>query len=316
MANVILIIDPSEAYLRTKLKEIYTEWGFTTSDVKHMTEWSPVPSGLTLFGERIMTHLDLSNGNDMKKFVGLLSDKATKKIFDGDWIGNGVIITAKKAQGAKKIENLVTKAGGQVLKSAKSNVRKKELLSELKVKNEIKTTISEYVGEDYELLLSFYNEMIKLDPKEQKKMTLDDAFALFPPKPGSVPPWDYLNALFNGSTTESIATFERTLINTHYLVPLTFLTRKTALLYRVVLSLQDSGINTGKQISEAIGVPNNFELTNTLKVAKRINPKSAELIAQFATELESKLKGGSVIAPEILFKETIVKIGLLLGNQQ
>lgn len=312
-AKICLIIDPSDAYLRTKTQDIYEEWGFTRSTVKQMTEWKFIPKNPSLFGELIMTHLDLTNKNDLKLFVESISQRKTLEAFTGEWYGNGTIITASKAVGTKKIEKLVTESGGVIYKNEKSDKRKKELFDELSITNEVRTAVNFHVGEDYELMLSFTNEVGKLTPEEQKAITVQDSLKYFPPVPGSVPPWDYLNALMNGNTQESLELFRRTILNTHVLVALVFLNKKMTMLYRVKMA-QEQGLY-GNSIAAAIGESSSWELKSVTNVANRTTVNGAEHIAKIVAQLESDIKGGSAVDPNVLFEVAITKIGLLLGNR-
>lgn len=231
--KLCLIIDPSEAFLRSKTQEIFNEWGFKRTNVKEITEWQFIPKAPSLFGDLLMTHLDLTGKGTLKTFADLISQRKMQEAFKDDWYGNGVIITATTAQGTKKIEKLITDSGGFIVKKEKAGNRKKEMFSTLNLSQEVKSAVDSYVGEDYDLMLSFTNEVGKLTKEEQRKMTPELAFSYFPPVPGSVLPWDYLNALMNGKTSDSIDLFNRTLKNTHILVCLVFLTKKMQLMYRV-----------------------------------------------------------------------------------
>lgn len=313
--KLYLIIDPSDAFLRSKTQDIYTEWGFKRANVKELTEWQFIPTAPSMFGDRMMTHLDLTGKGDMKKFVDFFTDRKFMKNFEDKWWGNGTIITATTAQGAKKIENLVNKAGGVVIKKEKSNVRKRELLSSLSLRVDVKNAVTEFVGEDYDLMLSFVNEVSKLDKNEQKALTIEQAFSYFPPTPGSVLPWEYLNALIDGDTGKSVELFTRTVINTHVLVCLVFITKKMQLLYRVRVSMED-GLKTDKQIAAATGEKAGWELSNMVRLAKRVSLKNAERIAFLTNKLESDIKGGSQVNPNTLFLATLTQVGMLLGNTQ
>ena len=313
--NIYLIIDPSPAFLRSKVQDIFQLWGFARTNVKELTEWSQIPSTPSLFGDLLMTHLDLTSKNSIKKFADLISQRKMQNFFSGNWFGNGVIITCLTSVGTKKIEKLVTASGGRVIKKEKSANRKKELLSLLNLSSSIKTAIDDFVGEDYDLMLSFVNAISKESKAKQKELSLVDAFSYFPPVPGSVPPWDYLNALINGSTTNSISLFERTLKNTVILIPLVFITKKMQSIYRIRMALAE-GLTRDKEIAEAIGESPSWEITNNLKVAKRISILNAERIALISTELESDLKGGSNVNAKTEFIVAITKIGMLLGNQK
>lgn len=312
-SKVCLIIDPSTAYLRSKTEDIYHEWGFTRSTVKQMTEWKFIPKNPSLFGELIMTHLDLTNKANLKLFVESISQRKTLEAFKGEWFGNGTIITVNTAVGTKKIEKLVLDSGGTVFKNEKSNKRKDELFNELAISNEVRTAVNYHVGEDYELMLSFTNEVSKLTKEEQRAITVQDSIKYFPPVPGSVPPWDYLNALMNGKTQESLSLFRRTILNTHVLVALVFLNKKMTMLYRVKMA-QAQGLSDNA-IGKAIGETNGWELKSVINVAKRVNANNASIIANIVAQLESDIKGGSAVDPTVLFEVAITKIGILLSNR-
>lgn len=188
------------------------------------------------------------------------------------------------------------------------------MLRELNLNSEVKSSISNYIGEDYDLMLAFYNEVREMKKEDQKKLKLDEAFSLIPPSPGSVLPWEYLNYLIEGNTTESISMFERTVEKTHCLVPLTFLNRKMSTLYRVRMAMED-GYNTPSSIQKALGEKNIYEIKSLVPIAKRLSIKDVELIGEFTSQLESGIKGGSKIEDNILFRTTLVKIGILLGNK-
>lgn len=311
--KLVLVIDSSEAFLRTKTEEYFVKWGFERSNVKELTEWQFIPRAASLFGDIMMTHLDLTKKDDLKSFVKEISDKKAKESFKDNWYGNGTIITTTTAVGTKKIETLVKDSGGTIIKKEKSNVRKKEIFSQLNLRQDVRSAVDAYVGEDYELMLSFTNEVAEMTPEEQKAITLDKVFSYFPPIPGSVPPWDFLNALMNGKTGEAIELFNRTIQHTHPLVCLLFLNKKMSLLYRIKLASQD-GYNSNEAVAKAIGEKGGPELWSISKLTPKISVKSAEQIALIANQLESDIKGGSAVKPEVLFIEAITKIGILLGN--
>lgn len=309
--KIVLIIDTSLAFLRDKTREIYADWGFKREDVKELTEWEFIPKTPSLFGDIQMTHLDLSAANDLKNFAALISDKKTKESFVDNWYGNGVIITAVNAKGTKKIEKLVLDSGGVIFKKEKSDTRKKEMFNKLALSNEVKIAVNSYVGEDYDLMISFTNEISKLSKEEQQALSVEAAFSFFPPIPGSVPPWDFMNALMNSNLPESISLFYRTIQHTHVLVCMLFLQKKMSLLYRVRLAMDD-GYYDSKSIANAMNENNGPELWNVLKLAKKITSKDAERIALLTDNLESDLKGGSAVDSNSEFIFVLTQIGMIL----
>lgn len=311
--KLVMIIDPSEAFLRNKALEVFNDWNIENSQLIDIEEWTPISSEITMFGEVIIAHLDLSEKKNLKSFADLISDRKTKKLFDDNgWQGNGVIITSKTPQGSKKIENLVERTGGQVIKKEAPQKRKKQILDELNLSKNVKLVVDSFVGEDYEMLLGFSNEIKDWDKKKQLAITEEEALTMFPPKAGSVLPWEYLNLLMDGKVAESISMYERTVEHTHPLVPFTFLYKKMSLLLRVKGALME-GIWDTKEISSAIGERNGPEIWNVTKLAKKLNINQILKINKIVAQLESDLKGGSVVDDELLFRNALIHIGFILG---
>ena len=312
--KVCLIIDSSEAFLRTKTQEIYESWGFKREHIREITQWTMPAQGQSLFGSIDMTVLNLTNKNDLKQFVALFSDKNTKKLFDTPaWIGYGLIITSSTAVGTKKIENLIKKYSGVVIKKEKSQARKNELLNSLSVSTSVKNAVNQYVGEDYDLMLSFVNSVSKLPVKEQKGITLEQAFGYFPPTPGSVPPWDFITPLLAGDTVKTVKLFKRTVKNTHVLVCMTFLRRNIELAYKLCLARLD-GYSNDSQIATAIDEKNGPAVWNASKLARKLNPNKANKILMIMNETDNALKGGSSINPNSVFEFSLLRICSIINS--
>ncbi len=312
MSNLVLIIDSSVAFLRSKTKEIYQEWGFTRDRVKEKSEWQFTQSAPSLFGDTLMSHLDLTDKKNLKTFADLISQRKTMEAFTGEWYGNGLIITATNAQGTKKIENLVKKSGGRVIAKAKAKPRKTELLKTVSLSTQAKFAVDQFVGEDYELLLSFVDSVKELPVEKQRSLSPEEALTYFPPTPGSVLPWEFLTALTNGNTAQAISLFDRTIVNSHILVPMTLLNSKMQKLFRVKIAMAE-GYTTPAQIAKATGEKAGFELTTLVSLARKVTPIGAERIAKIVTQLESDLKGGSQADGVDLFHIALTQIGSLIN---
>lgn len=297
----------SEAYLRDETIRIYTEWGFKSSNVKSVEDWNPalVRGSVSLFGETSMIHLDLTDKAKLKKFADLTSDKNQKQLFEGaNWFGPGLIITSTHAQGAKKIENLVKKSGGEVFKKAKPAEMKKILMNRVSLNNNTKQFLEAYVGEDYQILIGIVNQLEKLSKDEQLSMNVDELIVRLPSKPGSVPPWDFINPMLEGNAKEAVDLFERGVEGSHVLVTMQLSRTKLQLMYRLKL-LQLAGIWKSDEQAKILGERNGPNIWITANTAKRVSVGTAEYLAKLALVTEADLKGHSNAEPHLIFTNFI-----------
>lgn len=312
--KLALVVDSEQAFLNDKVIEIYKKWGYKATDVSHETTWTGAPQGTTLFGDETILHLNLENNNDLKAFVSLLTNKRSKEVFTApNWFGNGIIITVSQIKGATKVEKLVKDTGGQVFKKADAKTRKKELLSRLSLTKETTEMVNMYVGEDYQMLVSFVRELETMPTSEQKAITPDKALTYFPSTPGSTLPWEFINPLLDGNTTEAIQKFNRTIKHAHVLVPLTFLQRNISMLLRVGVSRQEIP-NSPKKLAESIGEKAYGGFWGVYNVAKRTSLQNIYQANLIVAKLEGSIKGAGKVDPASLFRATIAELGLLLNH--
>lgn len=318
MKKLIFIMDDSEAFLRSEVKRISNEWGFTSSTVKEVEEWNAalVRSAVSLFGDVSMIHLDLSDKNKLKKFADMISDKRTKDMFASDnWFGHGLIITSTHARGAKKIENLVKASGGKVIKKAKPAEMRKELLGRMKLNKETMSFVESYVGDDYNMLLSVVNEIEKTPEDEQMALTTDELIIRLPGKPGAVPPWEFIDPMLNGDTNKAIELFERALTDSHVLVAMLLARKKLQLLYRLRM-LHEAGIWRSQEQAKVLNERNSPNIWTTDKVAKRVSIQTAEYLAKLALLTEANIKGKLHADPNIVFKNFIAQVSLAIRHNR
>lgn len=307
----------SEAYLRDEVSRISKEWGFKPSNIKTTEDWNPalIRGSLSLFGDVSMVHLDLSDKNKLKKFADLISDKKQKQLFEGKWFGPGLIITSIHAQGAKRIENLVIKSNGKVFKKAKPAEMKKILLKRVNLNKETESFLNEYVGDDYQILVSITNQLDVLSKEEQKALTVDELIVRLPSKPGAVPPWEFVNPMLEGNAKQAIDLYERCVEGSHVLVTMQLARTKLQLLYRLKL-LQLAGVWKSDEQAKILGERNGPNIWITANVSKKLNLKTAEYLAKLALKTEAGLKGHSNVNPHVLFKNFIAAACLSIKHNQ
>lgn len=315
--KIEFIMSDSEAHLRDEVLRISKDWGFSKSNVKTIEEWNPalVRGSVSLFGEVSMIHLDLSDKNKLKTFVSLISDKKTKDMFEGNWSGPGLIITCTTAQGTKKIETLVTSSGGKVHKKAKPAEMKKALFKRLKLNESVKSFLDSYAGEDYQILIGVVNEIEKLDEKTQKEMKIEDVLVRIPSKPGSLPPWEFINPLLNANAKQAIELYERAVVGSHVLVTMKLARAKLQLLHRIKI-LQQAGIYKAEEQARILGERNGPNIWTVAKVAQRLSVPTTEYIAKLCVQTEANLKGYSNMDPDIIFKNFIAVTCFAIKNDR
>lgn len=304
----------SEVFLRDEVIRVSEEWGFSKADVKTVETWDPTLTrgSVSLFGQTSIIHLDLTDNNKLKAFVKLLTDKNTKDMFKENWIGSGVIITSTHARGAKKVETLVESSGGIVQKKAKPEEMKRILMERISLNKEAREFLLAYVGDDYQILIGIANQISKMTDEEQKKLTIEDLIVRLPGKPGTLPPWDFINPMLEGNTNEAIKLYERAVEGSHVLVTMKLARTKLQLLYRLKL-LQNAGIRDSKKQAECVGERNGPNIWITSKVAQKVSIQTAEYLAKLALITESNLKGGSQVDSNLIFKNFIASTCLAIN---
>lgn len=310
--KLIFIMSDSEAYLRDEVIRIYKEWGFSSSNVKTTEVWNPalVKNSVSLFGEVSIIHLDLSDKKNLKSFADLISKKDSKSDFENEgWYGPGLIITSTHAMGTKKIENLITKTKGKVIKKAKPAEMIKLLLNKTKLNQEAKDFLTMYAGNDYQILISLVNQIKLLDKEEQANLKTEDLLVRLPGKPGSVPPWEFINPMLEGDAKRAIDLYERAVDGSHILVVMTLSKNKLQLLYRLKM-LQKAGVWKSDQQAQILGERNGPNIWITAKVAQQISMETAEYLSTLSFITEANLKGYLNANPDIIFKNYISAVCL------
>jgi DNA polymerase III delta subunit len=299
--NLSLIIEESPSVVRDELTTLTRKLGYVSEQIKEMYEWDSGSQYLStsLFGDRYFIFLDLTNKDNMKSFVKQIEANPNK--FKGSWFGDGLFIAVSTAQGAKKIEDLVTKSGGKIRKKMKPETVRDEMLKKVEIQPTIKDALRDFVGDDYEMLISFVNDTKKLTKEEQLKLSLEQVLIALPQKPGAIKPWNFLTPMLIGDITNSISTYERTVVNTHILVLMLFARQRLELMYRVKLA-QDEGLWKSSEIASSLGIKDGPSLWEITKAAKRLSVQTCEWLAKYTITTENSLKGGKNIDPKAQFQ--------------
>lgn len=314
----MFIMSDSDSYLRDEVLRTADKWGFSSANVKYTESWDPtlVRGSMSLFGEESMVHLDLSNNSKLKAFVSLIRSKKEKQMFENEsWFGPGLIITSIHARGAKAIQDLVTKTGGEVVKKAKPAEMKKLLLQRVNLNSESQDFLNNYVGEDYEILFPIVNQLKNMSDDEQFELKIDDLIVRLPGTPGSVLPWEFVNPMLEGNAKEAIDLYERAVSGSHILVTMQLARTKLQLMYRLKLLLI-AGVWKSDEQAKILKERNGPNIWITAKAAKGVSVDTAEYLAKLALATEANLKGASSANPDLIFKNFIASTCIAINNNQ
>lgn len=305
--KLMFIMSDSEEYLRDEVIKRSKAWGFNSSNVKTIQKWNPaeVRSSISLFEETSIIHLELNDKKDLKSFADKISDKKEKKIFESEkWFGPALIITSIHAQGAKKIENLVKKSGGEVEKKIKPDKMIKVILSRLNINKELESFLTSYAGDDYQILIGIANQIEEMDKEKQNKLEIEDLITRLPSKPGSLPPWEFINPMLQGNANKAIELYERAVEGSFVLVTMILARKKLQLMYRLRI-LQSQGINDNNKQAKILGERGGPNIWITAKAAKKLSVETTEYLAKLSMVTEANLKGYLNVDSDIVFKNYI-----------
>lgn len=302
-------MDDSEGFLRTKTLEIANEWGFKSNHIRETEEFNATTasSPVSIFGETTITHLNLTDANKLRAFVKVIEDSKKTGLLEGNWFGSGVIITTTHARGAKKIEDLVKKHKGKVVKKAKPEEARKRLLDEVNLNANVRKLIEDHVGEDYSMLVSPITEIKKWDAARQKNLTFDEFLVMLPVQPGAVKPFEFLTPMLEGRTNEALESFRRAMINSHVLVAMITAKNRIEQMYRLKV-LQLNGITDSKEQARILGIKNSGSVWYAFKSVRNLSPDVVEYIAKLTFKTENELKGGLNVDSNTHFEAYISKV--------
>lgn len=313
MSKIVLIIDKSKPYLDFQKKIFSEKWG--ENNVEEVDDFSKV--GIeTLFGDVSCATIFVENTKKMKELVAQIEQSIKKGDFEKK-IKNGLIIrTTLPRISTKKIEKIVTEQSGEnvfIKENSKDKTNPVEkIISESNLNNTVKTFLKNYIGDDYENLISIMRSINVLSDKQQSKLSVEDIYIRLPQKPGSIPPWEIEKPLFNGNTNETIKTYRRITDHTHFLVILSFLKNKINLMWKIRSIMDVEYDKSRPHIAKALNTPNTYPFGLAYNKAQQLPLDVLTKIMYEILVTESKVKGGSKADSKIIMEVLLIKISQLL----
>lgn len=309
MTKLALVIDKSLPYLDYQRDQITEEWG--SEEVESVKNFSEVGEA-TIFGSPPTATLFLNDINSVKKLLEDLEKAETVGNLSSR-LSEGMVITTTVARNStKKLEALVERVGGKIV-MAKANSKDKtnvtdKLLDETSLNREVKRFLSEYIGDDYETLLSLLRNISSLTSRQQNGLEVEDMFIRLPQSPGSVAPWEIEKPLMSGNADETIKLYRRITKHSHFLVLLSILKNKIQLSWRIASMLQIDPRSSLQELSASLGVANNYPFKLSHGTAKSLGFETLSYCLQVIAEAEMKVKGGSSADPDVTMEIALMKI--------
>lgn len=297
MSKLYTIVNKSDVYILNKVREVYTDWGYTYEQMLTYTEWQDGLSSQASLFLPYFVKFDLTNEKNRTVFRDLVK----KKKFADNWFGNGVIIVCNSAPG-KWLKEFTEKYGG----TYDEEVTIDSLLETINLSKENKDFVKYYVGDSTEDLLIIRNTLANIENTEN--LTVEELYSYLPNKMGSVPPWELINAIMKGNLAVVEQEFQRVIVNTHPLVLIKLLKNKFSdfMTYRMLSSAKVKE----SDICDILGYKNAYRLIDF----KRSRCKHVDSIMNLIYTYEFKLKEGSSFLPneKDLVHALIVKITLMM----
>lgn len=315
--KLALIIDKSQSYTDFQKERILKEWNVNPFELKKITSLSEA-GGSTLFGKPPTALLTLSDLNEVKDFVEVLTKAKTAGTVEGS-VGEGLLIMSPVARtSTKKLEALVEALGGEVV-IAKASAKDKmttgeKLINDLNFTREVKEYILSYVGDDYEALIPIARSLSDLPKESHSRISVEDIYIRLPKAPGAVPPWEIEKPLFAGNLSKTIEIFRRVHQNSDLLVVLFVLKNKMTLAYRAGAILDATPRTSSAVIAEALGVPDNYPLKLAMGYHSKYGIDKLEKLAMLLAETERKVKGGSGTPGDVTMEMMLVEFQQILRS--
>lgn len=307
MSNLFFFVDPSEAVLEDKIIDLLEKTFNTSLDkCKKIDTWKlGISKSNNIFLAPEVIVLNLTDKNRLKNFVDLITNKNINEFTDDKWIGVGVIIYTTHSQGSKKIENLVQKCHGTIYSKQSVQEHKTQILKDLGVTPQQSKFLSDYVGEDFTLLLNIKKGLKNKTLSEIQDLTLYDLYLFLPQKPGSIPPWEVVDLALQCKKSETIKRLTRVLEHTHPLVIMVFLKQKFDLLYKVT-TLNLLGVKDKNNIVSYLGLKNAYPLISINKMYHKPSFETTEYLLKLVAIAEQDLKGSQNIKDVNTYMEILL----------
>lgn len=298
-----LIINKNPEIIQLKVNEILSEENINTSQLSKQTEFSPIVTKGLFSSERQAIWLNLEEKKDLNEFKKYIKDKNNEEILKSQDL---LIITTIHLQGSSPLVKITEKLKGEVIKDKTNDVA--ELLESYPLSKYNLDNLKLYIGESAEKAVPLINTLDKMSDEEIKKISYEELLIALPSKPGTVPPYQYTDAVFRGDLEEASFELDRILENSDPILCMVFLHNKIETINRANL-LYLSGIKNYKDIAKELGC-HPYVVKLIMKFMGK--EKVIERLVRTYTILENEMKGESKLkSRNNLLKRYVAEITFL-----
>lgn len=298
-----LIINKNPEIIQLKVNEILNKEKISTSQLNKQTEFSPIVTKGLFSSERQAIWLNLEEKKDLNEFKKYIKDKNNEEILKSQDL---LIITTIHLQGSSPLVKMIEKLKGEVIKDKTNDVA--ELLESYPLSKYNLDNLKLYIGESAEKAVPLINTLDKMTDEEIKKISYEELLIALPSKPGTVPPYQYTDAVFRGDLEEASFELDRILENSDPILCMVFLHNKIETINRANL-LYLSGIKNYKDIAKELGC-HPYVVKLIMKFMGK--EKVIERLVRTYTILENEMKGESKLkSRNNLLKRYVAEITFL-----
>lgn len=298
-----LIINKNPEIIQLKVNEILNKEDISTSQLNKQTEFSPIVTKGLFSSERQAIWLNLEEKKDLNEFKKYIKNKNNEEILKSQDL---LIITTIHLQGSSPLVKITEKLKGEVIKDKTNDVA--ELLESYPLSKYNLDNLKLYIGESAEKAVPLINTLDKMTDEEIKKVSYEELLIALPSKPGTVPPYQYTDAVFRGDLEEASFELDRILENSDPILCMVFLHNKIETINRANL-LYLSGIKNYKDIAKELGC-HPYVVKLIMKFMGK--EKVIERLVRTYTILENEMKGESKLkSRNNLLKRYVAEITFL-----
>lgn len=301
--KIALIIDKSRAYNTYQRDKLLTEWGIKEAPDK-VSGFSDA-TGETLFGDTPTVEMHLTTAEEVKEAAAYLDKRRPGEIADA--FPNGLLITCEVPRtSTKKLEAYFKKHSLTFVlpPTAKEDSLPEKLLSDLALKPGVKKFILEYVGDEYESLISLVDRLAQIPKKQHSLISEEDIIIRFPQEKGDLPAWDVEKHVLDGNVKAAIETARRVSAT---MLWITLLRKKLESYYKVAALLESHPSMKDDDVVALLGLPaRGFYFTKKAVKAHPVN--SFERAMELMLIAEGNMKGGSSAPNDALAEELLVRL--------
>lgn len=314
MVNLALVIDGSDVMADFRADEVFEGWGTDKSIIRRAERFAEAAKP-SLFSPEAATRLYLRDTSSIKSMTTVFEDAGDSV----DFIYSGFVIIAPGANrnSTKKLEKLVSNAGGTVIasksKDGTSNVE--TMLKDLYVPSHVKGFLSDHVGSSVDKLIPIYKAVYKLGKKQQSNISIEDMLIRVSPNAGEIPPWDIEAPLLKGDVTAAIRTARRVMVNSHPVLVISVLKNSLSRLHRIRM-MTAAGVTDDKEIIKATGNMSPKQASFLIGRAKKYSLAQTGGFVSTIADYEDRIKGKEPLDNHTQIEVMLVKIAMIAQGAQ